>query len=39
MVLGNFHCKDVPLIGFIVGLGPAVLAVLAVGAGGECLDV
>ena len=34
MVLGNFHCQGVPLIWFIVGFGPAVLAL---DAGGRCL--
>ena len=36
MVLGNFRCRDVLLIWIIEGEGPTVLAV---GAGGGCLDV
>ena len=35
MVLGNFHCRGVPLIWFIVVLGSALLAVSA---GRVCLD-
>ena len=31
MVLGNFHYRGVPLIWFIAGLGPAVIAVGARG--------
>ena len=35
-MLGNFQCRGVLLIWIVVGQGPTVLAV---GAGGSCLDI